>query len=91
MTFEEHLKEMMKDPEFVKAYNEPDPEFDLGIQIYRARVNKGLSQKQVSEMTGIDQGNLSKIETGERVANIKTIQRIASCLGMTIALIPLGK
>lgn len=90
MTFKEHFAEMMQDPEFAKAYYAPDPEFDLGIMIYKARMDSGLSQKQVAEITGINQGNLSKIETGERIPSVRTLQKIASCLGVALALVPIN-
>lgn len=90
-TYEEYLKEKLKNPEFVREYIAEDPEFDLGIMLYKARKEKGLSQKEVSEMTGINQGNLSKIETGERTPTIRTMQKIAACLGMTVALVPLTR
>lgn len=90
MTFDEYLSEKLKDPEFAKLYYAPDPEFDLGIMIYKARMDSGLSQKQVAEITGINQGNLSKIETGERIPSVRTLQKIASCLGVALTLVPLN-
>ena len=89
MKYNDHLKELLKDPDFAEAYNNPDPEFDLGIQLYKARKNSGLSQQQVAEITGINQGNYSKIEAGIRVPTVKTLQKITACLGVTIALIPI--
>ncbi len=46
-----------------------------------ARAMSGLSQKQLSAITGIDQSDISKIERGVANPSISTLERIASALG----------
>ena len=41
-----------------------------------------LTQKQLSELTGIDQADISKIENGNANPSIKTLTRIASAMNM---------
>ena len=48
----------------------------------RSRGN--LTQKQLSELTGIDQADISKIENGNANPSIKTLTRIASAMNMTL-------
>ncbi len=53
--------------------------------IYRtiayARRLSGLSQKALSEKTGIDQSDISKIERGVANPSVATLERIARALG----------
>ena len=46
-----------------------------------ARAVSGLSQKQLAQMTGIDQSDISKIERGTANPSISTLERIAKALG----------
>ena len=46
-----------------------------------ARAQSGLSQKQLSALTGIDQSDISKIERGLANPSVSTLDRIASALG----------
>ena len=59
-----------------------------------ARAVSGLSQKQLAEMTGIDQSDISKIERGTANPSISTLERIAKALGgkLTVSIaVPDGK
>lgn len=46
-----------------------------------ARAKAGLSQKELSELTGIDQSDISKIERGVANPSVSTLERIAAALG----------
>ena len=46
-----------------------------------ARAAAGISQKQLSTLTGIDQSDISKIERGVANPSVATLDRIASALG----------
>ena len=46
-----------------------------------ARAIAGLSQKQLSSITGIDQSDISKIERGIANPSVATLDRIATALG----------
>ena len=56
--------------------------------VLSARAKAGLSQKELSELTGIDQSDISKIERGVANPSVATLERIASALGghLTIAI-----
>jgi ribosome-binding protein aMBF1 (putative translation factor) len=54
---------------------------ELANAIYTARANAGLSQKQVSELSGIDQSDFSKIERGIANPTISTLERISKAMG----------
>lgn len=85
-TFDAYLAEQMKDPEFKAEWDRLEPEFAIVRAIYEARIEKKLSQKQLSELTGIAQADISRMENGNANPSIKTLQRLAEGLGMKLKL-----
>jgi transcriptional regulator with XRE-family HTH domain len=83
-TLEDALKERMKNPEFRAEYEALDPEFAIIQVIIDARKSSGLTQKQLSEITGIAQGDISKLENGSANPSLKTLQRLATGMGMKL-------
>lgn len=83
-TFAEFLDEQLQDPEFKAEYDALEPEFTLMQAMIDARKATGLTQKQLSEKTGIAQSDISKLESGNANPSLKTLQRLANGLGMRI-------
>ena len=83
-TYKEFLNEKLKDPEFKKEWDELEPEFQLIKAMLRAREQQHLSQRQLSERTGITQADISKIETGEANPTLQTLKRLAEAMGMSL-------
>ena len=54
---------------------------EAGQSVLAARAAAGLSQKQLSALTGIDQSDISKIERGVANPSMLTLYRIAAALG----------
>lgn len=54
---------------------------DLAESIVNAREAAGLTQKQLSELTGIYQADISKIERGLANPSLSTLKRLADGLG----------
>ena len=52
----------------------------VGNAVAAARAKKGLSQKELSDLTGIDQSDLSRIERGIANPSVNTLNRIAEAL-----------
>ncbi len=52
--------------------------------IVEARNSLNLTQKELSERTGIAQTEISKLENGTRNPSIKLLQRLADGMGMTL-------
>ena len=52
-----------------------------GEAVLEARAKAGLSQKELSQLTGIDQSDISKIERGVANPSVSTLSRIATALG----------
>ena len=82
--FRETLNKQMKNPEFKSEYDALSAEYQLINAILDARKAANITQKQLAEMTGIAQSDISKIENGNANPSLKTIERIASGMGMTV-------
>ncbi len=80
-SFNEYLKEQMKDPEFKQEYDALEPEFAIIQALIDARKASGLTQKQLAEITGIAQADISKLENGNANPSLRTLQRLASGMG----------
>jgi len=59
-------------------------QFDFTIN--HARNNEGLTQKELSERTGITQADISRIENGTRNPSLRMVKRLAKGLGMRLKL-----
>ena len=76
----------LKSPEFRREYEALQPERAIIQAIIDARKQSGLTQKELSERTGITQGDISKLERGNANPSLNTLQRLAAGMGMTIKL-----
>ena len=84
MTLKEYKEKKMQDPEFAQAYDESQPEMSVIRAMIDARTSQNMTQKELSERTGIAQTEISKLENGTRNPSIKLLQRLADGLGMVL-------
>ena len=56
----------------------------LGKRIKELREKRGLTQQELSELAGIDQRNLSKIECGVNFVSSETLEKLSSALNVPI-------
>ena len=84
MNLKEYKAKKMNDPEFVKAYEEIQPEMNVIRAIIDARISQNISQKELAERTGIAQTEISKLENGTRNPSIKLLQRLADGMDMVL-------
>ena len=63
--------------------------FKIGEAIRRTRKQQNLTQKQLGEMVGVQEAQISKIENGKSVA-FTTIIRLFKALGAKTASLDLG-
>lgn len=81
-TYLDTLNEMLKDPEFKKEWDELEPERQVTKAIANARSKSKVTQMELSQKTGINQSNLSRIERGTMIPSIKTLSKIAQGMGL---------
>lgn len=84
MKLQEYKQNKMRDSEFEKAYEEVQPEMNIIRAIIDARIAKNMTQKDLSNKTGINQSEISKLENGTRNPSIKLLQRLAEGMDMVL-------
>ncbi len=82
--FNDFLNEQLQDENFKKEYDALEPEFAIIRAMIDARRETGLTQKELSERTGIAQGDISKLENGNANPSLRTLQRLAEGMGMQL-------
>lgn len=58
-----------------------------GLALRGARFREGISQKELSKLTGISQENISKMENGQRAIGEKVAQKLAKALRIDVELL----
>ena len=61
--------------------------YDVAMQVVELREKHGLTQAQLAELSGIDQGDISRIERGATSPTARTLQRVADALGADLRLV----
>ena len=79
-------KELMKDKDFKAEYEAIQPEMDVIRALIDARIASNLTQKQLAELSGVNQSDISKIENGTRNPSIRLLQKLAAGMNMSLKL-----
>ncbi len=58
-------------------------------ELIKARQEKGLSQKQLEELSGVKQPIIARMEKGSTNPQIDTILKVLLPLGKTLAIVPI--
>lgn len=75
----------MKDPEFKKAWDDLDPEFQVLKAMIKARETLGVSQAELARRVGTKQSVISRLERGAfSKATLETIKKVADALDMRL-------
>lgn len=82
--FNDYLAQQMENPEFKVEYEALEPEFAIIQAIIDARKSSGITQKELSQKSGIAQGDISKLENGNANPSLRTLQRLAEAMGKTL-------
>ncbi len=56
----------------------------IGRAVRQLRIDRGLTQEQLSQRTGLREATVCRLERGAS-ANVRTLERIAVALGITLA------
>ena len=79
-----YLNQQLKNKSFKKEWDNLQPEMELIKIIIKARIDKNVTQKELSIKTGINQADISKFETGARKPSLKILEKIANALDMVL-------
>lgn len=85
--FDDFLNAQLQNPDVKKEFDALEPEFAVMRAIMEARIQQGMTQQKLAELTGIDQADISRLERGSGNPSLKTIQRIAEALGKRVQIL----
>ena len=70
----------MKDPEFKRAYEALQPEYEIACQIIEARIKSKMSQEELAKKAGTGQAVISRLEGMNAKPSISLLIRVARAL-----------
>lgn len=85
-SYKDYKEKALSNPEVKAEYDALQPEYDLIQAMIDARTSQNITQKELSELTGITQADISRIENGTRNPSLAMVKRIAAGLGMQLRL-----
>lgn len=73
-------KNLLKDREIKKAYEELGPEFALIRLLIKKRTERGLTQEELAKEIGTKQSAISRLESGKYNPTLQFLAKIAKAL-----------
>ncbi len=88
-TFDDYLNDEKK----VSASEKAQLEFEIALigKLIEAREEKGLSQRDLAEISGVKQPAIARLESMRSTPQIDTLFKILSPLGYTLSIVPSEK
>lgn len=80
------VRQELFSPEEIAA---SDARVELMIALSKARKEKGLTQKKLSEMTGVRQSAISRLENGDTPNQIDSLIRLFVAMNMKMQVVPI--
>ena len=84
-TWEEARKEIYTPEENMAS----DLRVALMVELIKARNEKGISQKQLEQMSGVRQPVIARMEKGRTDPQLETIIKVLAPLGKKLAIVPM--
>lgn len=81
VTYNEHIKELLKNKAVRKEYEKLFPEYELARSIIEQRLKKKMTQEDIAAKAGIPQSTVSRIERlTHGLPKFSTLKKIAEAL-----------
>ena len=81
-TFRDSLNQ--DDESFRKEYTAIQPEMEIIRTLIKARKEQNLTQADLAMRTGINQGDISRLERGNRNPSLNMLKKLADGLNMSL-------
>ncbi len=78
------LEEEMRDPEFRQIWEETSPQVSFGLALGTMREQRGMTQQQLANMTGIQRSVIARLENGDHAPTLTTQTKLAHALNARI-------
>lgn len=77
-------RKWMKDPEYKRAYDDLEFEFQLIRALIRARAHKQLTQRELAHKIGVAQSALARFESGRVNPTFSFLKKVTNGLGLRL-------
>ena len=84
LSFDSYLQEQLQKSDFKEEYDKLEPQYQVMQAILDARNKCNFTQKELAEITGIGQADISRIEHGNANPSLNTLYRLAKGLGLKL-------
>ncbi|MBP5262532.1 MAG: helix-turn-helix transcriptional regulator [Clostridiales bacterium] len=79
--YQKYLDKQLQSEDFHKEWEALEPEYAIMKALIEARDSEGLTQKELSQLSGITQSDISRLEHGNANPSIRTLKRLADAMG----------
>lgn len=84
--FRKYFEKQLQNEEFRAEHEATRAEFEVVRALIAARLESNLSQKELAELSGVRQSNISRIENGNCVPSLTTLQALAKGLNKRLVI-----
>jgi transcriptional regulator with XRE-family HTH domain len=78
------LEEEMRDPEFRERWEQTSPQVSFGLALGYMREQRGMTQQQLADATGIQRSVIARLENGDHAPTLTTQTKLAHALNARI-------
>lgn len=82
--WKEHRKELLKNAKIRKAYEENELEYEIARVVMSARLERGLTQKDLAKLLNTKQSVISRVENAKTTPSLSFLKRIAGVLNASL-------
>jgi ribosome-binding protein aMBF1 (putative translation factor) len=75
------FKQWRKDPEYRREYEALQEEFALATAVISARIQAGLTQRELAQRMGTTQSVIARLEGGRAKPSTATLEKVAKATG----------
>lgn len=84
--FRKYLDKQLQNEEFRAEHKATRAEFEVVRALIAARIESNLTQKELAELSGVRQSNISRIENGSCMPSLATLQALAKGLNKKLVI-----
>ena len=81
MKWDDAKKKILQNEEVLKELRNNEAEYKIIEEIITARQEKNLTQKDLAELVGTKQSNISRLESGNYNPTLEFLNKIAKAIG----------
>jgi len=84
-----NFNDLYNDPEFLDPLERAKIDFEVALigKLIEARESKGLSQKELADLSGLKQSAIARLESMRATPKIDTLFKVLQPMGYTLAIV----